>query len=72
MYDDVTEEHVLKDTTSRHLALVNAGDGGIVSKEVGEEEEEEEEEEVQVRGECSFGARRDSLLAQLGPHGWPG
>jgi len=26
---------------------------------------------VQIRGECSFGARRDSLLAQLGPHGWP-
>jgi len=26
---------------------------------------------VQVRGEFSFGDRRDSLLAQLGPHGWP-
>jgi len=26
---------------------------------------------VQVRGECSFGASRDSLLAQLGPHGSP-
>jgi len=26
---------------------------------------------VQVCGECSFGDRRDSLLAQLGPHGWP-
>ena len=28
---------------------------------------------VQVSGdsECSFGARRGSLLAQLGPHGWP-
>ena len=24
---------------------------------------------VQVRGECSFGARRDSMMAQLGPHG---
>ena len=26
---------------------------------------------AQVRGECSFGARRDSRLAQLGPRGWP-
>ena len=26
---------------------------------------------VQVRGECSFVASRDSLLAQLGPHGSP-
>ena len=26
---------------------------------------------VQVRGECSFGASRDTLLARLGPHGWP-
>jgi len=26
---------------------------------------------VQVRGECSFGASRGTLLARLGPHGWP-